>query len=330
MVWRIHFTPEDLQRVQVSPTLGPLAETVMAMCLLRCPMQPSGLFSKWRGQVKSKVTPQMTALANLIPVGSKGVDLCTLTGPEPTIEQGLKALMEMPRDHYLVEIEYVAMSHKLPEAAWAVAEADGRARYELTQAARAAHRVLVAPYWRRIEACLHAEQAARSRVLTLGGPERLLASIQGELIRWRPPVLEVLMCGDFDLHLEGRGLTLVPSVFVGAVPGLHQNPNDETAPPVLVLPAGDERVRHGHLWDSPKDRTIALAALVGRNRAAVLSAIAEGGTTTEVASRVGISLAAASQHASVLRGAGLIITRRQGSSVLHVLTPLGADLLQAG
>jgi len=330
MVWRIHFTPEDLQRVQVSPTLGPLAETVMAMCLLRCPMQPTGLYSKWRGQVIRKVTPQMTALANLIPVGSKGVDLCTLTGPEPTIEQGLKALMQMPRDDYLVELEYVARHHKLPAVAWAIAEEDGRARHELAQAAQAAHRVLIAPYWRRIEACLQAEQVARSRVLALGGPERLLASIQGELIRWRPPVLEVYMCGDIDIDLEGRGLTLASSVFVGAIPSLHQNPNDETAAPVLVLPAADERVRHGHLWDGPKDRTMALAALVGRNRAAVLSAIAEGGTTTEVASRVGISLAAASQHASVLRSAGLIITRRQGSSVLHVLTPLGAELLQAG
>jgi hypothetical protein len=32
----------------------------------------------------------------------------------------------------------------------------------------------------------------------------------------------------------------------------------------------------------------------------------------------------------VLRRAGLIATRRQGSAVLHVLTPLGAELLQAG
>jgi hypothetical protein len=330
MVWRIHFTAGDLQRIQVSPTLGPLAETVMALSLLRCPVAPSGLYNRWRGQVKGRVTPQMAALANLIPAGSKGVDLCTLTGPAPTFEQGLQALMAMPRDHYLVEIEYVAMRHKLPEAAWAVAEADSPARFELAQAARAAHRALVAPYWRRIQACLHAEQVARSRVLALGGPERLLASIQGELLRWRPPVLELHMPCDFDVHLEGRGLTLVPSVFVGAMPSLHRNPNDETAAPVLVLPVADERVRNGHLWDSPKDRTIALAALVGRNRAAVLSAIAEGGTTTEVASRVGISLAAASQHASVLRSAGLIITRRQGSSVLHVLTPLGAELLQAG
>jgi len=41
-------------------------------------------------------------------------------------------------------------------------------------------------------------------------------------------------------------------------------------------------------------------------------------------------VAAASQHASVLRGAGLIASHRQGSAVLHVLTPLGAELLQAG
>jgi DNA-binding transcriptional ArsR family regulator len=45
---------------------------------------------------------------------------------------------------------------------------------------------------------------------------------------------------------------------------------------------------------------------------------------------VGISLAAASEHASVLRDAGLITTHRNGSSVLHVLTPLGAELLHAG
>ena len=28
MVWRILFTAEDLERIQVRPTLGPLAETV--------------------------------------------------------------------------------------------------------------------------------------------------------------------------------------------------------------------------------------------------------------------------------------------------------------
>jgi hypothetical protein len=49
MVWRIHFTPDDLERVQVSPTLGPLAETVVAVSLLRCPAQPRTVLSEWRG-----------------------------------------------------------------------------------------------------------------------------------------------------------------------------------------------------------------------------------------------------------------------------------------
>jgi hypothetical protein len=330
MAWRIHFTPEDLERIQVGPTLGPLVETVMAMSLLRRSVPPRGMYSQWRGQVAARVTPQMTAQTNLIPVDCHGVDLGTLTGPAPTIEQGVQALMAMPRAHYLVELGYIAKNHKVPDAAWAVADADGPGRHELALAAQAAHRALVEPYWTRIGACLHAEQVAGTRVLARGGPERLLASLQSQTIRWRPPVLEVFAPTERDVHLNGLGLLIVPSVFVGAATSLHHNPNDETAARVLILPPADERVRHGHLWDGPQDRTMALAALVGRNRAAVLRAIAEGGTTTEVASRVGISLAAASQHASVLRGAGLIITRRQGGSVLHVLTPLGAELLQAG
>ena len=43
MVWRIHFTADDLASIQISPTLGPLAETVMAVTLLRCPAQPHAL-----------------------------------------------------------------------------------------------------------------------------------------------------------------------------------------------------------------------------------------------------------------------------------------------
>jgi DNA-binding transcriptional ArsR family regulator len=58
-----------------------------------------------------------------------------------------------------------------------------------------------------------------------------------------------------------------------------------------------------------------------------LRSIADGCTTTELAARVGVSVAAASQHATVLREAGLITTRRQGSAVLHSLTPLGVELL---
>jgi DNA-binding transcriptional ArsR family regulator len=174
---------------------------------------------------------------------------------------------------------------------------------------------------------------ARSRTLAFEGSDRLLASLQNQWIRWRPPVLEVLVPGRIELYLEGRGIALVPSVFVGQVPRLHEHINDSKAAPWLVLPVADQGIGHARLWGGPRPGGTAppaLAALVGRNRAAVLASIADGCTTTELADRVGISVAAASQHASVLRDAGLIVTRRQGSAVLHVLTPLGTDLLEAG
>jgi DNA-binding transcriptional ArsR family regulator len=62
----------------------------------------------------------------------------------------------------------------------------------------------------------------------------------------------------------------------------------------------------------------------------VLLEVGGGCTTSELARRVGVSLASASQHASVLREAGLVHTLRQGGAVLHTLTPLGAALLRGG
>jgi predicted transcriptional regulator len=330
MVRRIHFTAEDLERIQVRPTLGPLAETVKAMSLLRCQQQPRAAYRQWRSQVKGKLTPRMSPLTALIPLGSHGVDLPMLTGAAPTMEQGVQALLAVPREHLLVEMEFTDREGKLPAAVWAVAEIGGQARLQLAAAAVAAHQVLVEPYWTQIRACLHAEHVARLRTLAAGGPDGLLSSLQSQWIRWRPPVLEVLVPGDHDMRLNGRGIALVPSVFVGQIPSLHTNPNDPTAVPWLVLPPTDGRVGLHRLWDNPRPPGAALAALVGRNRAAVLRTIADGCSTTELAYRVGISLAAASQHASVLRDAGLITTQRRGSAVLHVLTPLGAELLHAG
>jgi len=115
----------------------------------------------------------------------------------------------------------------------------------------------------------------------------------------------------------------------GRWPDLYWNPNDSGDLPRLILPAADDGSGHAHLRNGARAHQAALAALIGRNQAAVLASVGDGCTTTELAGRAGISLAAASQHATVLRDAGLIASRRQGGAVLHVLTPLGTELLQA-
>jgi DNA-binding transcriptional ArsR family regulator len=330
MVWRIHFTAADLARTRISPIPGPLAETVMALSLLRCPLQPRTLFSEWRSQVGGQLTAPMKPLMTLVPPGTKGVDLYASVGQAPTIEQGLGALLATPREHLLVEMEFFDRLHRLPASAWATAETGSDARLRLADAAHATYTALIEPYWTRIQAHLLAEQASYSRILMRGGVERLLTTLQAQRIRWRPPVLELLIPGYADVELAGRGLRLVPSLFVGNVPSLHTDLNDDKAAPWLIFPARYDLAIGSRLWDTSRPAGTALAALVGRTRAAVLGSIADGCTTTELAGRVGISLAAASQHTAVLRDAGLITTRRQGSAVLHAVTPLGADLLQAG
>jgi DNA-binding transcriptional ArsR family regulator len=71
----------------------------------------------------------------------------------------------------------------------------------------------------------------------------------------------------------------------------------------------------------------ALAALLGFTRAAALAAIGTGCSTTELARRVGVSPAAASQHATVLRNAGLVASRREANTMMHSVTPLGSAVL---
>lgn len=141
------------------------------------------------------------------------------------------------------------------------------------------------------------------------------------MIRWRAPVLEADYPVDRELRLDGRGLLLQPSFFCRGTPVVYRDP---VLPPVLVYPVthpGAPAVAEPGPW---------LGRLVGHTRSTVLRSIGNGCTTSELARRTGVSLASASQHASVLREAGLVRTLRHGSSVLHTLTPLGAALLRGG
>jgi len=182
------------------------------------------------------------------------------------------------------------------------------------------HRVALLPYWSRIRGVVRAERSRCLRTLAAGGYEELLATLHPSL-RWRQPVLEVGHPVDADLHLRGRGLTLVPSFFCWGLPVALA---DHDLPPVLVYPAvvgrpfpeGGCRTRHTGASDS-------LGSLLGKTRAAVLLAVEDGCTTTELGRRVGVSASSACEHAAVLRNAGLITTTRCGGRVLHTVTHVG-------
>jgi DNA-binding transcriptional ArsR family regulator len=335
MPWRVHFTADDLDRIEVVDTLGPLAETFLALSLLRWPQaRPRGMLSEWPEWVAPRLTPRIRPLTPLLPRGGRGVDLFTVAGHASTIDQGITTLMNVHDDVLGAEIDHFDRNwQRLPPTAWASVDARGPGRMALVDASVAAYGALIAPYWRSILAQLRAEQAVRKRILAQRGGAGLLESLQSQWIRWRPPVLSVDTPTLRGLHpepvlLHGRGIVLVPSLFTGDYPSMHLSLAEPDPTPMLVFaamsitgvatakpPGGGDHVQ------------AALAPLIGRTRATALCAIGDGCTTTELAAAIGTSLAAASQHAAVLREAGLIITSRHGRAVLHTLTPLGAELL---
>jgi DNA-binding transcriptional ArsR family regulator len=182
----------------------------------------------------------------------------------------------------------------------------------------------VAPYWTRVRSRFTLEPNARTRVLATGGVSALLSTLHPAL-SWDPPVLTLRgLSVNRDLRLEGRGIRILPSFFCWRHPIFLKDP---ALPPVLVYP-----MLHGtgvdvHLGTPGSRASKPLEPLLGRTRAKVLEAVAQGLSTTELAHVTGISAATASHHVGVLREAGLVVSLREGSAVLHALTPLGRSLL---
>ncbi|WP_267243077.1 winged helix-turn-helix domain-containing protein [Streptomyces sp. PR69] len=99
----------------------------------------------------------------------------------------------------------------------------------------------------------------------------------------------------------------------------------------LSDPGGARRRRHAVRPGARHAAPSSLSALLGRTRATVLWVIADhpGSTTTELAQLAGISLASASEHATVLRSANLISTARHRNTALHTATAAGLTLLNS-
>jgi DNA-binding transcriptional ArsR family regulator len=176
------------------------------------------------------------------------------------------------------------------------------------------HRTAVAPFWRTVRDEVARERARAATLLANGGTEALLTGLS-PLLRWHDPILEAAPVGE-ALHPNGRGLLLAPSYFCQDAPITLVR--QETMP-VLVFPVA-------HTLALVRDEV--LPDLLGRSRATLLEVAADGGSTSELARRAGVLVSSASQHLTVLRRAGLVMSRREANAVIHQVTPLGVSLLR--
>ncbi|GAA5178942.1 winged helix-turn-helix domain-containing protein [Rugosimonospora acidiphila] len=339
---RVHFTQEDLARVRVVPTHGPLVEAMFGFRALRTG-ELGAVPELWRRRV-TRGHPRWTAPLGEVMGPESAFDIFTLVGRTPTAAEGLESIIAMSRRRLSSEIEAAVRwrerrgldGTRWPSAWVNLLAADVAPGRILAPLIDACHAAVVAPYWDRIQRHLAVESTARMQAIATGGIESLFRSLHPTL-RWHASTLELLSRPGppADVHLRGRGIELVPVVFLDAVEGPFWSLDDPSAPAVLFYPALSSLTGGAKIFTPYAESQASgadggdgpLAQLLGRTRAAALTAIAGGCTTSALARRVGISAAGASQHASVLRRSGLITTVRDGSSVVHDLTPLGRSLL---
>jgi DNA-binding transcriptional ArsR family regulator len=327
LVLRIHFTGLDLARVRIAARPDALWESVLSFHRLR-DKRAASVFRQWRSETRARLNGETRLLASLVPPRGYFPDF--LTPPEGVlgVEPAIEALRETPARRLHRDLTLLGTARPRPSWTDALAEGDERALDRLIGIMRGYHQAAIAPYWPHIRGRIEADRAARGRALLDGGADELLASLP-RMMRWRPPVLEADYPVDRDLYLGGRGLLLLPSFFCRRTPVTY---HDRDLTPVLVYPVQHtaESAPSAVPARSYADDVGSLGKLVGHTRSAVLQTIGHGCTTSELARRVGVSAASASQHASVLREAGLVVTLRHGNAVLHTLTPLGAALLRGG
>lgn len=185
------------------------------------------------------------------------------------------------------------------------------------------NRIAISPYWKGIFDYLEMERESRARIMLDGGIQALFASLHPQL-HWEAPTLSVPTLPAADVKLEGRGLVLVPSLFLFDRVIFM----DEPESPLLIYPTRLNKPAAEMLWQATVPSGRALSALIGRTRAGALRALTKSYTTSELGNLLRISPAAASQHATTLRNAGLITTRRRLNAVQHAVTPLGAALIR--
>lgn len=319
---RIFFTHEDLAKMRVATTCDPFWEIVFS--LHRLQGRPGRwAYAGWIRNVRARLADTgldrivRSMLGPLLPRKSYFPDFVTPAEAQHGFDAGAEAILAASERLVLDELAKLDRVHGTGTRLRRLADPDGRR--ELVSALRAYHAVAIKPVEELMQARVDADRAVRARALLDGGVEGLLRSLAPAL-RWKPPVLEAEYPGNLDIHLDGRGLRLVPSYFCWGQPVSMADPE---LPPVVAYPVVRDQESGSTRAEAP------LSRLLGQSRALILRATAAGMTTGELARLAGVSPATASHHLSVLRDNGLVSTVRNANMTLHTLTPAGANLVRS-
>ncbi|MGV9535289.1 DUF5937 family protein [Streptosporangium sandarakinum] len=316
---RLEFGLADLACTRFA--FSPLWEVVASTRVLRSPGEHP-LHRPW----VSAVTPRLRAagvdwgvLAELVPVPTRVIPAFVCPPPvttAPGLDLELATMRATPPER--VRADLAGMDG--PRLA-ALREDPARGLAELSEVIRAYWDVALAPYWPGIRTLLDGDILHRARLLAEGGVERLLNDLD-PTVRWED---DALLVGHRHVsggrRLGGRGLLLVPSVFIW--PRVFSVTVPPWQPTLRYSPRGIATLWERRRTEVPE----ALAAVLGRSRAMLLGELAVPASTTELSRRTGMSMAGVSRHLTALRAAGLTGAHRSGRFVLYARTEAAETLL---
>ncbi|MGH8875768.1 MAG: DUF5937 family protein [Stackebrandtia sp.] len=324
MAITLRFSHADLRRCRFA--VSPAFETLAAIRVATGPQRPAQ-HHRWLSAVRKRAQAlDLRPITLLQPRRGYTPDFWSPppAGPRPSIDEELGHIAATPPERVRSEID-----RALAETPGAADSAIGRGLRgdpgtvleSLTKLIRDAWHTLVEPVWPRVRALIDADVNFQARRLAEGGLDRVFAELHPNL-HWRDNVLTRSRGDDEHRDLDGAGLLLMPSAFKWDQVIVILDPPWQ---PTVVYPARGL----GALWQS--DTTgdaAALARLIGRTRAQLLTALAEPASTTWLAHRHALSPGTVSAHLSILSGAGLIRGERHRHEIRYRRTSRGDALLE--
>jgi DNA-binding transcriptional ArsR family regulator len=317
----LEFTARDLARTRFA--FSPLWEVVAAVRVLKG--DGHAVHQPWVDQVAPRLDRlDWRLLGDLVPVPTRripGFVAPPPTTPLPDLDTELAVLRATPHDELRRELDVVTEVRTVHTAV--LHDDPGAGLAQLCAVIEEFWSLALEPFWPRIRMLAEGDVLHRARRLAAGGAAALFADLDPN-VTWADERLRVAHRNLSDRRgLSGRGLLLVPSVFVW--PRVFSITSPGWQPTLRYPPRGIAT-----LWERrPVAAPAALAAVLGATRATLLSELDNPVSTTDLARRTDLSISGVSQHLTALRAAGLVAGHRTGRYVLYARTEVGEALLSA-
>ncbi|MFJ7289129.1 DUF5937 family protein [Curtobacterium sp. NPDC098951] len=315
---RYHLEPSDVSAIRFG--ISPLSELGLGLRAFRAPDRYP-LQQPWLDRIAA-VRPLLDdeVLLGLVDERRWVADFVNPrpTSPLTSFDEELRALGRLPRARIVADLERV--HDTVPPVFTGRHEAVVE---RLQQALATAWELCFAPHWARMRAVLQADISHRARTAAHAGIGAVLGGLS-EAVRYDGTDLDVQLTSPVarDRPIGGEGLTLVPSMFVVRA----SVPIDDDLPPTVMYPARGQ----GAMWStSGHPDAGSVRDLLGATRAALLEALGEPASSTDLALRFGVSTSAVNQHLRVMERGGLLNRSRYGRAVLYYRSTVGDALTRS-